>query len=55
VAGCCERGDEPSGSCATELVRYTFIFFNLYVFIENRARQRILKGVMNKLDVPVII
>jgi hypothetical protein len=20
VAGCCERGDEPSGSCATELV-----------------------------------
>jgi hypothetical protein len=22
VAGCCECGDEPSGSCATELVRY---------------------------------
>jgi hypothetical protein len=21
VAGCCECGDEPSGSCATELVR----------------------------------
>jgi hypothetical protein len=20
VAGCCERGDEPSGSCTTELV-----------------------------------
>jgi hypothetical protein len=20
LAGCCERGDEPSGSCATELV-----------------------------------
>jgi hypothetical protein len=22
VAGCCECGGEPSGSCATELVRY---------------------------------
>jgi hypothetical protein len=21
AAGCCEYGDEPSGSCATELVR----------------------------------
>jgi hypothetical protein len=24
VAGCCECGDEPSGSCATELVRFYF-------------------------------
>jgi hypothetical protein len=23
VAGCCECGDEPSGSCATELVIYS--------------------------------
>jgi hypothetical protein len=23
VAGCCECGDEPSGSCATELVTMT--------------------------------
>jgi hypothetical protein len=23
VAGCCECGDEPSGSCATELVSYS--------------------------------
>jgi hypothetical protein len=23
VAGCCEYGDEPSGSCATELVSLT--------------------------------
>jgi hypothetical protein len=23
VAGCCECGDEPSGSCATKLVSYT--------------------------------
>jgi hypothetical protein len=22
VAGCCECGDEPSGSCATDLVSY---------------------------------
>jgi hypothetical protein len=22
-AGCCECGDEPSGSCATELVSYS--------------------------------
>jgi hypothetical protein len=22
VAGCCECGDEPSGSCATELVSF---------------------------------
>jgi hypothetical protein len=28
VAGCCECGDEPSGSCATELL------FSLAVFIE---------------------
>jgi hypothetical protein len=26
VAGCCECGDEPSGSCATELVIMTVIF-----------------------------
>jgi hypothetical protein len=24
VAGCCECGDEPSGSCATELVIYMY-------------------------------
>jgi hypothetical protein len=24
VAGCCECGDEPSGSCATELVGVIF-------------------------------
>jgi hypothetical protein len=24
VAGCCECGDEPSGSCATELVKRSF-------------------------------
>jgi hypothetical protein len=30
VAGCCECGDEPSGSCATELV--SIIVMNLYTF-----------------------
>jgi hypothetical protein len=28
VAGCCERGDESSGSCATELV----IDFSAFIF-----------------------
>jgi hypothetical protein len=26
MAGCCECGDEPSGSCATELVSYRHHF-----------------------------
>jgi hypothetical protein len=26
VAGCCECGDEPSGSCATELVSYCYYY-----------------------------
>jgi hypothetical protein len=29
VSGCCECGDEPSGSCVTELVSYTYCD-NLY-------------------------
>jgi hypothetical protein len=28
VAGCCECGDEPSGSCATELVSYVTAYFS---------------------------
>jgi hypothetical protein len=28
VAGCCECGDEPSGSCATELVFIT-LYYNI--------------------------
>jgi hypothetical protein len=31
VAGCCECGDEPSGSCATELVVY--LVSNSVIFI----------------------
>jgi hypothetical protein len=30
VAGCCECGDEPSGSCATELVSYDFLFYTSF-------------------------
>jgi hypothetical protein len=30
VAGCCECGDEPSGSCATELVSYIKLLFYLF-------------------------
>jgi hypothetical protein len=31
LAGCCECGDEPSGSCATELVTYILvIILNLH-------------------------
>jgi hypothetical protein len=26
VAGCCECGDEPSGSCATELVSFVTVY-----------------------------
>jgi hypothetical protein len=29
VAGCCECGDEPSGSCATELVNISFSHLNM--------------------------
>jgi hypothetical protein len=30
VAGCCECGDEPSGSCATELVSYQKLMERCY-------------------------
>jgi hypothetical protein len=34
VASCCECGDEPSGSCATELVSYLWFIYltNLLLF-----------------------
>jgi hypothetical protein len=32
LAGCCEYGDEPSGSCATELVILMF-WLGFYFFI----------------------
>jgi hypothetical protein len=31
VAGCCECGDEPSGSCATELVSYSEHLKTMYI------------------------
>jgi hypothetical protein len=36
VAGCCECGDEPSGSCATELVSWLVM---LEVFVNNVLRR----------------
>jgi hypothetical protein len=33
VAGCCECGDEPSGSCATELVYFSKVNFSLVVMV----------------------
>jgi hypothetical protein len=32
-AGCCECGDEPSGSCATKLVNYVCMCVCMYVCI----------------------
>jgi hypothetical protein len=34
VAGCCERGDEPSGSGATELVKVSGFFTNTYTLAQ---------------------
>jgi hypothetical protein len=31
VAGCCEYGDESSGSCATELVPYPSVLFTICI------------------------
>jgi hypothetical protein len=35
VAGCCECGDESSGSCATELVISLFVVFTKAVSISD--------------------
>jgi hypothetical protein len=32
VAGCCECGDEPSGSCATELFKYLIVVYLMTSF-----------------------
>jgi hypothetical protein len=34
VAGCCECGDEPSGSCATELVSWLMVHVGRYLKAE---------------------
>jgi hypothetical protein len=31
VAGCCECGDEPSGSCAMELVLHIYEYMCIYI------------------------
>jgi hypothetical protein len=33
VAGCCECGDEPSGSCATELVSIFVLIVNIFMSV----------------------
>jgi hypothetical protein len=33
VAGCCEYGDEPAGSSATDLVNWLVIIIKIYVVI----------------------
>jgi hypothetical protein len=41
VAGCCECGDEPSGSCATELVIIIIVFFSIkQSYIKTVFRQK---------------
>jgi hypothetical protein len=35
VAGCCECGDEPSGSCATELVTVLSWHFHWFIIRES--------------------
>jgi hypothetical protein len=43
VAGCCECDDEPSGSCATELVKRSkhFHYFSAVYFENNPGEGRI--------------
>jgi hypothetical protein len=36
VAGCCECGDEPSGSCATELVRLNIVSLQQHCGLSSR-------------------
>jgi hypothetical protein len=38
VAGCCECGDEPSGSCATELVNSFFDLYSIMQFTQRRTK-----------------
>jgi hypothetical protein len=44
VAGCCECDDEPSGSCATELVKRSkhFHYFSAVYFKNNPGEGRIM-------------
>jgi hypothetical protein len=41
VAGCCECGDEPLGSCATELVSLEFIIIIIIIIIIVERRGRV--------------
>jgi hypothetical protein len=39
VAGCCECGDEPSGSCATELVMRKEAFLDYFKEISHHLHE----------------
>jgi hypothetical protein len=39
VAGCCECGDEPSGSCTTELVNYGNIVSLTYEYSRDSSTE----------------
>jgi hypothetical protein len=53
VAGCCECGDEPSGSCVTELVSLVFIIVEpMWLFGSYSNQQKIARKILyinNKL------
>jgi hypothetical protein len=49
VAGCCECGDEPSGSCATELVSY--VYATVLCHLYEVALQEILEFVAVRFSV----
>jgi hypothetical protein len=53
VAGCCECGDESSGSCATELVIITFTTYGSIRLVLARAQgQYTLNTVLKLFEVP---
>jgi hypothetical protein len=41
VVGCCESGDEPSGSCLTELVTVRRSYFHSVLFLILKVPERI--------------
>jgi hypothetical protein len=55
VAGCCECGDEPSGSCATELVSWLVmcVFFIRSVFYAMPAMHFLAKPPADRRGPPV--
>jgi hypothetical protein len=44
VAGCCECGDEPSGSCATDFSYTAQKFTNMHQYEESRVHETAVKA-----------